>query len=138
MLLERVSRVCHITKLPSKKALATSNAICKKLSIYPPSSCLSITYDNGSENTEFKKVEAILKNKSYFCEPYHSWEKGAVEQINGLIRRYYPKKTNFSKVSHQQLKKVEEQLNNRPRKCLGFKTPNEVYNELGGALSIRI
>lgn len=55
VLLERVSRVCHITKLPSKKALATSNAICKKLSIYPPSSCLSITYDNGSENTEFKK-----------------------------------------------------------------------------------
>jgi len=80
-----------ITKLSSKKALATSNAICKKLPIYPPSSCLSITYDNGSENTEFKKVEAILKNKSYFCEPYHSWEKGAVEQINGLIRRYYPK-----------------------------------------------
>jgi IS30 family transposase len=138
VLLERVSRVCHITKLSSKKALATSNAICKKLSIYPPSSCLSITYDNGSENTEFKKVEAILKNKSYFCEPYHSWEKGAVEQINGLIRRYYPKKTNFSKVSHQKLKKVEEQLNNRPRKCLGFKTPNEVYNELGGALPIRI
>ena len=77
-----------------------------------------------------------MKNKSYFCEPYHSWEKGAVEQINGLIRRYYPKKTNFSKVSHQQLKKVEEQLNNRPRKCLGFKTPNEVYNKLGGALPI--
>ena len=68
VLLERVSRLTHITKLASKKALATSNAIGKQLSIYPPDFCLSITYDNGSENTGFKKVAAKLKNKYYFCE----------------------------------------------------------------------
>jgi IS30 family transposase len=138
VLLERVSRLTHITKLTSKKAIITSNAICKQLSIYPSNFCLSITYDNGTENTGFKKVEAKFKNKSYFCEPYHSWEKGAVEQVNSLIRRYYPKRTNFQNVTQHQLKKVEKLLNDRPRKCLGFKTPNEVYNELGGALPIRI
>jgi IS30 family transposase len=143
-LLERVSRLTHIVKLTSKKALATSNAIFKQLSIYPPDFSLSVTYDNaygygyGSENTEFKKVEAKLKNKSYFCEPHRSGEKGAVEQVNSLIRRYYPKRTNFHNVTQYQLKKVESLLNDRPRKCLGFKTPNEVYNELGGAFPIRI
>jgi IS30 family transposase len=66
VLLERVSRLTHITKLTSKKAIITSNAICKQLSIYPSNFCLTITYDNGTENTGFKKVEAKFKNKSYF------------------------------------------------------------------------
>jgi IS30 family transposase len=66
VLLERVSRLTHITKLTSKKAIITSNAICKQLSIYPSNFCLPITYDNGTENTGFKKVEAKFKNKSYF------------------------------------------------------------------------
>jgi IS30 family transposase len=65
-------------------------------------------------------------------------EKGAVEQVNGLIRRYYPKKTDFENVTQHQLSKVEDLLNNRPRKCLEYKTPNEVYNELSGALPFRI
>jgi IS30 family transposase len=138
VLVERVSRLSHITKLSSKKALITSNAICKRLSVHPSNFCQSVTYDNGSENTGFKKVEAVLNNQSYFCQPYHSWEKGAVEQVNGLIRRYYPKKTDFQNVTQHQLNKVEDLLNNRPRKCLEFKTPNEVYNELGGALPFRI
>lgn len=134
VLVERVSRVCHITKLSSKKALITRNAICKRLASYPPIMCQSITYDNGTENAAFKEVETNLNVKSYFCQPYHSWEKGSVEQVNGLIRRFYPKKTNFEYVTQHQLSKIEDLLNNRPRKCLEYKTPNEVYNELSGAL----
>jgi len=64
--------------------------------------------------------------KCYFAHPYHSWERGTNENTNGLIRYYLPKGTDFSKITKQQLKFIEKRLNNRPRKCLGFKTPNEV------------
>lgn len=65
-----------------------------------------------------------------------TWEKGAVEQVNGLIRRYFAKGTDFALVSKEELKEVENALNNRPRKCLGYKTPIEVYNGLAGALGV--
>ncbi|MFT4994529.1 MAG: IS30 family transposase [Paraglaciecola sp.] len=88
VLVKRVSRLRHITKLWSKKALVTSNAICKRLSLYPPHFCKSVTYDNGSENMRYSNVEMALNIQSYFCQPYHSCEKGAVEQVNSLIRGY--------------------------------------------------
>jgi IS30 family transposase len=72
---------------------------------------------------------------SYFCQPYHSWEKGAVEQVNGLIRRYIPKGTDIQKINQRTIDKIEKLINNRPRKCLDYKTPLEVYNELYGALT---
>jgi len=121
VLVERVSRYVHITKLDSKKACDTANAIINKLSKHPEHFCQSITYDNGSENAQHQKINIKLKTLSYFCQPYRSWEKGAVEQANGLIRRFFPKKTDFSEVSWGEIKKVENLLNSRPKKCLDFK-----------------
>lgn len=134
VLLERTTRLAHITKLSAKTALATKNAIVKKLSKHPADFVHSITYDNGTENAAHLKTNNELNCKSYFCQAYHSWEKGSVEQLNGLIRRYLPKKEDFKNVTSQRLKKIEFLLNSRPRKCLGYKTPLEVYTEIYGAL----
>ncbi len=134
VVVERKTRLTHVTKLSSKKALTTQHALIKRLSVYPERFINSITYDNGSENAYHLKINEKLRCESFFCQPYHSWEKGSVEQVNGLIRRYLPKGTDFNNVSAAQLMEIENALNNRPRKCLGYKTPFESYNEIAGAL----
>ena len=101
---------------------------------YPKSARLSITYDNGSENVEHELVNKTLGTKSYFCNPYHSWEKGTVENTCGLIRRYIPKKTDISLIADSEIIRIENDLNNRPRKCLNFLTPAEFFGILCGAL----
>jgi len=72
---------------------------------------------------------------SFFCAPYHSWEKGAVEQANGLIRRYLPKGTDFTYVTTAEINQIEKCLNNRPRKCLNYKAPYEMFHKACGALT---
>jgi IS30 family transposase len=93
----------------------------------------SITFDNGSENVEHQLVNETLGTKSYFCHPYTSQEKGTVENTAGLVRRHWPKQTDFAKLSQYEVKTVERCLNSRPRKCLGFQTPAEVFAQ-GGVL----
>ena len=135
VVLERKSRRLCLTKLPQKSAGHTSRAMADRLGSFPAKARLSITYDNGSENTEHEAVNKALGTESYFCAPYHSWEKGAVESVNGLVRRYIPKGADIGKLTEEQIKWVEEQLNNRPRKCLGYQTPAEVFVKLCGALA---
>jgi len=135
VVLERKSRHLCLTKLPQKSAGYTSRAMASRLGSFPHGARLSITYDNGSENTEHEAVNKVLGTDSYFCAPYHSWEKGAVENINGLIRRYIPKGTDIEKITEEQIRWIEWQLNNRPRKCLGYRTPAEVFDKLCGALA---
>lgn len=135
VVLERKSRHLCLTKLPQKSAGYTSRAMASRLGSFPHGARLSITYDNGSENTEHEAVNKVLGTDSYFCAPYHSWEKGAVENINGLIRRYIPKGTDIEKITEEQIRRIEWQLNNRPRKCLGYRTPAEVFDKLCGALA---
>ena len=135
VVLERKSRHLCLTKLPQKSAGHTSRAMASRLGSFPAKARLSITYDNGSENTEHEAVNQALGTDSYFCAPYHSWEKGAVENINGLIRRYIPKGTDIEKITEEQIRWIEWQLNNRPRKCLGYRTPAEVFDKLCGALA---
>ncbi|MDH4183227.1 MAG: IS30 family transposase, partial [Nitrospinota bacterium] len=91
--------------------------------------------DNGSENADHALVNRTLGTDSYFCAPYHSWEKGTVENTIGLVRRWLPKKTNLDTVSDDKIKEIERWLNDRPRKCLGYKTPLEVFNKLSVALA---
>ena len=129
VLIERKTRITHITKLNSKKSIDTFKAIKKRLSKHPENLVKSITYDNGSENALHLETNQQLNAESYFCLPYHSWEKGAVEQINSLIRGYIPKKTDISEISGVEIYKIEKLLNNRPRKCLGFKTPYEAFRD---------
>ena len=88
--------------------------------------CDSITYDNGIENVLHRKVNQALGCKSYFCEPYHSWEKGTIENRNGIIRQYLPKQTDFRRISPQLLAKIQDSINFTPMKCLGYLTPYEV------------
>lgn len=127
--LERLSRKTHIAKLAAKTARELRVSLNRRLSRHPNHMRKSITYDNGSENTEHVLVNKTLGTQSYFCEPYHSWEKGSVENTIGLIRRYLPKGTDFATITKEQIKQIEDALNNRPRKVLNYRTPNEVFYE---------
>ncbi|MCL2550296.1 MAG: IS30 family transposase [Methanimicrococcus sp.] len=123
-----VDRVTHYTTINLLKDKSTGemmdNAI-KSLEKMPSEFKRTITFDNGTENAAHERLRE-LGIETYFCHPYHSWEKGTVENTIGLIRRVFPKSTNFSRVSNEQIKELENKLNNRPRKCLNFMTANEV------------
>lgn len=134
VLVERKSRYVKLTQVKQKTAARTRAAINRRLARYPQAVRRSITYDNGSENVEHERVNAVLGTTSYFCAPYHSWEKGTVENTIGLVRRFIPKRMNLAKLTKEDIRFVENRLNNRPRKCLGFHTPAEVFNQLRGAL----
>lgn len=89
----------------------------------------TITSDNGKEFAGHKTISEGLGIEYFFAQPYHSWERGANENLNGLVRQYFPKKTNFALITKEDTNKVVNILNNRPRKRFGFKTPNEVFAE---------
>jgi IS30 family transposase len=126
---ERKTRYVRIKNLPRKTAVTFRRALVDTLARYPVHMRMTITYDNGSENTCHTWVNRALGTESYFCEPYHSWEKATVENSIGLIRRYFPKGTNFCNVTKKQVIWVEKQLNNRPRKCLNYQTPAEAFRQ---------
>lgn len=88
----------------------------------------SMTYDNGSEFSEYESIENRTGMSVYFAHPYHSWERGTNENANGLIRRYYPKGTYFSNINKKEFKQNVSKINHRPRKRLGYKTPYEVFH----------
>jgi IS30 family transposase len=127
VLAERRTRYVIIKKLDAKTAYAMHNATVKSLGDYSSEVRRSITYDNGTENALHELTNTALGAKSYFCNPYHSWEKGTVENMIGIVRRFYPKKTNWEKISQWDLNKVARFINNRPMKLLGFKTPYQVF-----------
>ena len=89
----------------------------------------TITTDNGLEFAQHQTIAKKLKCDYYFCHPYSSWERGLNENINGLIRQYIPKSSSFENLTPQDIKRIENRLNHRPRKSLGWKTPYEVFNE---------
>jgi IS30 family transposase len=136
VLVDRKSRLTHISFLANKTAVITKQVMCRRLKAYPNLLKQSITYDNGSENTLHEELNEALGTTSFFCAPYHSWEKGSVEQVNGLIRRFLPKGTNFDELEQAAIHRIEQLLNNRPRKCLGYRTPYEVFREARGALDV--
>jgi IS30 family transposase len=126
---ERKTRYTRITKLPDKTAHSMHTALVRRLSKVDVYLRKSLTYDNGTENTNHQETNSILGTKSYFCEPYHSWEKGTVENTIGLVRRFLPKKTDFAIIPSKKIRTIERWLNHRPRKCLNFKTPMEAMKE---------
>ncbi len=87
----------------------------------------TLTSDNGKEFSEHKKIAESLKADFYFAHPYASWERGTNENMNGLIRQYFPKRRDLRTVTDDEIQKAMDRLNNRPRKCLGYRTPNEVF-----------
>lgn len=107
----------------------------ERLSAIPQRFRKTLTRDRGSENMGYQELEATLGIRCFFAHPYHSWERGSNENLNGLIRRFFPKKTDFRTVTDEEIRLVEYLLNTRPRKRLGWKTPYEVfYKHTGVAL----
>lgn len=121
---DRVSNKVVIEKLNGKDAKELAGKVIERLLPYQEK-IHTITSDNGKEFAEHKMISSELNLDFYFAKPYHSWERGANENTNGLIRQYFPKKTSFENISDDDVKRVEEILNNRPRKKLNFLTPNE-------------
>ena len=126
VLANRKARFLILKKLDGKTAFSMHKAVVNSLENFPRRMKNSITYDNGTENALHELTNKVLGIKSYFCNPYHSWEKGTVENLIGIVRRFYPKKTDWKNVSQWDLNKVMRFVNNRPMKCLGFKTPLQV------------
>ena len=125
-LTERKSRLLLLSKLDRKGAAETNKAIIGRLEKFSGNGRRTLTLDNGTENAKHEKLTARLSIKCYFAHPYSAWERGTNEHINGLIRWYLPKGTDFSKINKEQINQIEYLINSRPRKCLGFKTPLEV------------
>ena len=100
------------------------------ISVYFTPSNHTITADNGKEFAKHQEIAEKLEISFYFCKAFHSWERGANENTNGLIRQYIPKGTDFSGITDEFISWVENKLNNRPRKRLGYLTPNEKFNSI--------
>lgn len=127
VIVERVTRYLKLKRLRSKTANEMRKGLNKMLCRFPKQLLRTITYDNGTENTEHLLVNEKLGTRSYFCTPFHSWERGTAENTIGLVRRKLPKKTDFAKVSNRQVKAIERWVNNRPKRCLNYETPAEVF-----------
>jgi IS30 family transposase len=125
-LTERKSRLALLYKVERKTAKAVADAVIQLLS---PLKELThtITSDNGKEFADHQRIAEGLHTEIYFAHPYSSWERATNENTNGLIRQYFPKKRDFSTITTDEIIKALRRLNNRPRKCLGFKTPNQVF-----------
>lgn len=127
-LLERQSGLVCITKLSDKTSASAMNAMTKRLSIFPQTVCQTVTLDNGPENRRWRLLEMGVGICCFFAHAYHSWERGCNENVNGLIREYFPKGTDFCMISESALAMVEDRLNTRPRKRLGWRTPLEIFS----------
>jgi len=125
-LVERKSRLTVIGKAPNRTAQEVTAVIVKRL-MPLADQVKTLTYDNGKEFASHQKIDKKLKSNGYFAHPYHSWERGLNENTNGLIRQFFPKRKDLVDVTDAQIQEVMDKLNNRPRKCLGFKTPNQIF-----------
>lgn len=125
---ERSSRLVRLRRVVNKSAKESRQALEHHLTPLPVHLRRSITYDNGTENAEHHILNHALKTRSFFCAPYHSWEKGTVENRNGVVRRFFPKRCNFDNIPEHHIQNVEDWINNRPMKCLGFKSPRQVFD----------
>jgi len=129
-LVERTTRTTLLIPLKNKDAISVRKAFARRVKCLPRQMKISMTYDRGGEMAQHKLFTKETKMKVYFADPQSPWQRGTNENTNGLIRQYFPKGTDFSKISYQQIRKVQNLLNGRPRKVLGWKSPIEAMNEL--------
>lgn len=123
---ERKSRYVLIARLPNGSACQFNAATIRHFRKVPRKIRKTLTTDNGSEFVEHGKLSARLGFKTFFANPYSSWERGTNENTNGLVRQYCPKGSDFSRLTPQRVARIACKLNNRPRKCLGYRTPAEI------------
>lgn len=126
-LYERKSRLGRLYLMPDKSSEGTLRGI---MTLLWGLAVWTITYDNGLEFAQHGLINELLGCESYFCKPYHSWEKGGVENFNGLVRQYFPKGYDFSTITPERLQEVQEELNDRPRKVHGYLPPNDFLDHL--------
>ena len=126
---ERLTRLTLLAKLPDKKAESFNGATRRLFGRHAQVPLLTMTVDNGKEFALHEELGETLAVDVYFARPYHAWERGLSENTNGLLRQFVPKGMDLRKVSYQYVAKIEKLLNNRPRKCLGYRTPLEVLNK---------
>jgi IS30 family transposase len=125
-LTERKSRLTLIHKVERKTADNVTGAILRLLK--PIAQRVhTLTSDNGKEFAGHESIAKVLAAQFFFAHPYSSWERGLNENTNGLIRQYFPKHRDFTTITQEEINQVMDKLNNRPRKCLGIKTPNQVF-----------
>ena len=124
-LVERNTRFTLVGRTDTKEAKEVLDEICGLFSVMAQASRLSLTLDNGKEFARHEEMAAMTGMDVFFANPYHSWERGTNENTNGLIRRLHPKKSSFAAIRDEDLKRIDEYLNDRPRKCLGWMTPRE-------------
>jgi IS30 family transposase len=132
VLVERKTRFFIVILMKDKTASAMHEAVAVALKGLPAGLRKTLTYDNGLENVLHELTNRALGVQSYFCKPYHSWEKGSIENRNGILRRYFPKKYDWRLTTQKKIDKVVRKINEMPMKCLGFKTPAEVFAKCGG------
>lgn len=126
-LYERKSRLGLLYLMPDKSSDGTLKGI---MNLLRGMEVRTITYDNGLEFARHGLINELLECESYFCKPYHSWEKGGVENYNGLVRQYFPKGHDFRTITQERLQEVQEEINDRPRKVHGYRAPNDFLDQL--------
>jgi IS30 family transposase len=123
VVVERKNRTVHVKRIPNRKHKTVLNALKE---IFKGKLVLSITTDNDIAFSKWKVIEKELNTKIYFCEPYHSWEKGRVENANRWIRLFVKKKSDIEEVTEEKLQSIHNWFNNYPREIIGYKTSNEL------------
>ena len=136
-LVERKSGYAVLAKVKNKTSDLVSAAIISKLSPLAPL-VKTMTFDNGKEFAGHSTIDTALNSTTYFADPFASWQRGSNENFNGLLRQYIPKKRALSTVTDKELRMIQDQLNNRPRKRLGFKTPSEVFTQSLNRVALRV
>ncbi|RYZ89243.1 MAG: IS30 family transposase [Proteobacteria bacterium] len=132
-IVDRTSRLTKIAKIDRNNSFDTHQ---ETINLLQDLTVHTVTNDHGTEFGLHAITEQQLNAKVYFATPYCAWQRGTNENTNGLIRQYFPKGTDFSKVSIEEIKRVEHLLNERPRKCLGYQTPNEVHRRLSQTVAL--
>lgn len=127
---ERKSKLIRMCQLKNKSAEETKNALVMTAESVSKEIFLTMTFDNGTEAARHTGIKKEYGIDTYFCDPFASWQKGGVENANKLIRHYLPRKTDLSKLTDRDIYEIQEKLNNRPRRCLNYRSSNEVINEV--------
>jgi IS30 family transposase len=129
-LVERSTRFVMLVKLPKKDSATVATALAKHVRKLPEELRRSLTWDQGTEMHAHKAFTIATDVQVYFCDPRSPWQRGSNENTNGLLRQYFPRGTDFSRISQAQLNAIASRLNQRPRKTLGFETPADKLQQV--------
>ena len=124
-LVERRTRLVKLVRVRGRDGKRTAAAIIRRLGPLPARARRTLTMDNGFEHRHHERITAAIDIRCYFCDPYAAWQRGTNENRNAMVRRYFPKGTDFARLTRAEIDRVESVLNNRPMKCLGYRTPLE-------------